>query len=108
MSTHILSEVEATCDRAIIIMDGEIRADAKRAYGTLDMAELRTRMEADIDAEAEVAPATSTHKPVGERPCRGCHRPTGVPCAHNTIQRFALAGAAGFANGRSATRNRSS
>jgi ABC-2 type transport system ATP-binding protein len=29
VSTHILSEVEATCDRAIIIMEGEIRADAK-------------------------------------------------------------------------------
>lgn len=29
VSTHILSEVEATCDRAIIIMDGRIRADAK-------------------------------------------------------------------------------
>jgi ABC-2 type transport system ATP-binding protein len=28
VSTHILSEVEATCHRAIIIMDGEIRADA--------------------------------------------------------------------------------
>lgn len=27
ISTHILSEVEATCHRAIIIMDGEIRAD---------------------------------------------------------------------------------
>jgi ABC-2 type transport system ATP-binding protein len=29
VSTHILSEVEATCHRAIIIMDGHIRADAK-------------------------------------------------------------------------------
>lgn len=28
-STHILSEVEALCDRAIILMSGEIRADAK-------------------------------------------------------------------------------
>ena len=27
LSTHILSEVEATCDRAVIIVDGEIRAD---------------------------------------------------------------------------------
>lgn len=27
MSTHILSEVEATCHRAIIMMDGQIRAD---------------------------------------------------------------------------------
>ncbi len=29
ISTHILSEVEATCDRAIIIMNGEVRADSK-------------------------------------------------------------------------------
>ncbi|MDH5298372.1 MAG: ABC transporter ATP-binding protein, partial [Desulfobulbaceae bacterium] len=29
ISTHILSEVEATCDRAIILMDGEIKADAR-------------------------------------------------------------------------------
>ncbi|MCB0125098.1 MAG: ATP-binding cassette domain-containing protein [Caldilineaceae bacterium] len=28
-STHILSEVEALCDRAIILMNGEVRADAK-------------------------------------------------------------------------------
>jgi ABC-2 type transport system ATP-binding protein len=30
-STHILSEVEAVCDRAIIIMNGEIKADARLA-----------------------------------------------------------------------------
>jgi ABC-2 type transport system ATP-binding protein len=29
ISTHILSEVEATCDRAIIIIKGEIKADAQ-------------------------------------------------------------------------------
>lgn len=29
VSTHILTEVEATCHRAIIIMEGRIRADAK-------------------------------------------------------------------------------
>ena len=28
LSTHILSEAEATCDRAIIVIDGEIKADA--------------------------------------------------------------------------------
>src|SRR5690606_32073353 len=28
LSTHILSEVEATCDRVLIIMAGELRADA--------------------------------------------------------------------------------
>lgn len=30
-STHILSEVEALCDRAIIVMNGEIKADARLA-----------------------------------------------------------------------------
>jgi ABC-2 type transport system ATP-binding protein len=30
-STHILSEVEALCDRAIILMNGEVRADARLA-----------------------------------------------------------------------------
>jgi ABC-2 type transport system ATP-binding protein len=29
LSTHILSEVEATCDRVIILLNGEIRADAR-------------------------------------------------------------------------------
>lgn len=29
VSTHILPEVEATCDRAIIIMDGQIQADSR-------------------------------------------------------------------------------
>ena len=28
-STHILSEVEALCDRAIILLNGEVRSDAK-------------------------------------------------------------------------------
>ena len=38
VSTHILSEVEATCDRAIIIIRGKLKADAKLAdlSGTAD------------------------------------------------------------------------
>jgi ABC-2 type transport system ATP-binding protein len=31
LSTHILSEVEATCDRVLVIMKGTLRADAKLA-----------------------------------------------------------------------------
>jgi len=31
LSTHILSEVEATCDRAVILIDGRVRADASLA-----------------------------------------------------------------------------
>ena len=31
LSTHILSEVEAVCDRAIVLLNGEVRADARLA-----------------------------------------------------------------------------
>lgn len=31
LSTHILSEVEALCDRVIILLDGEVRSDARLA-----------------------------------------------------------------------------
>ncbi len=31
VSTHILSEVEATCDRVIILLNGEVKADARLA-----------------------------------------------------------------------------
>ena len=31
LSTHILSEVEATCERVLVIMQGQLRADAKLA-----------------------------------------------------------------------------
>ncbi len=31
LSTHILSEVEATCERVLVIMSGQLRADAKLA-----------------------------------------------------------------------------
>jgi ABC-2 type transport system ATP-binding protein len=31
LSTHILSEVEATCDRVIILLNGKVRADARLA-----------------------------------------------------------------------------
>jgi ABC-2 type transport system ATP-binding protein len=31
LSTHILSEVEATCDRVIILLNGEVRSDARLA-----------------------------------------------------------------------------
>lgn len=44
ISTHILPEVEATCHRAIIIMDGRIRADAK-------MSDLRATTNAIVSVE---------------------------------------------------------
>jgi ABC-2 type transport system ATP-binding protein len=45
LSTHILSEVEATCERVVIIMRGELKADAK-------LSELRSSNEAVVAVEA--------------------------------------------------------
>lgn len=41
---------------------------AYRAYGTLDLRELRQRMELDVAAAAGVAPPSSQDAPAGERP----------------------------------------
>lgn len=40
----------------------------RAAYGTLDMREVRARMEADLAAAAGVVPAGSQEEPTGERP----------------------------------------
>jgi ABC-2 type transport system ATP-binding protein len=45
LSTHILSEVEATCERVLVIMQGELRADAK-------LAELRSANAAVVAVDA--------------------------------------------------------
>ncbi|HET9619806.1 MAG TPA: ATP-binding cassette domain-containing protein [Kofleriaceae bacterium] len=45
LSTHILSEVEATCERVLVIMAGQLRADAK-------LAELRSANAAVVAIEA--------------------------------------------------------
>ena len=45
LSTHILSEVEATCERVLVIMQGELRADAK-------LADLRSSNAAVVAIEA--------------------------------------------------------
>jgi ABC-2 type transport system ATP-binding protein len=45
LSTHILSEVEATCERVLVIMQGELRADAK-------LADLRSANAAVVAIEA--------------------------------------------------------
>ncbi|HRC57561.1 MAG TPA: ATP-binding cassette domain-containing protein, partial [Kofleriaceae bacterium] len=45
LSTHILSEVEATCERVLVIMQGHLRADAK-------LAELRSVNAAVVAIEA--------------------------------------------------------
>jgi len=46
LSTHILSEVEATCERVLVIMAGRLRADAK-------LAELRSANAAVVAIEAK-------------------------------------------------------
>src|SRR5580658_5625119 len=45
LSTHILSEVEATCERVVVIMQGKLRADAK-------LADLRSTNAAVVAIEA--------------------------------------------------------
>ena len=69
LSTHILSEVEAACERVLVIMRGELRADAK-------LADLRNANAAvvAIDAAAEGVEAklkeiagVTRVEPIGER-----------------------------------------
>ena len=53
LSTHILSEVEATCERVLVIMNGQLRADAK-------LAELRSANAAIVAIESGAAGAEAT------------------------------------------------
>ena len=52
LSTHILSEVEATCDRAVIIMNGRIKADARLSELARSADAVLTLAEAPDGAEA--------------------------------------------------------
>lgn len=54
-STHILSEVEALCDRAIILINGEIKADAKLADLASTANAVLVLSEAVADAESRLA-----------------------------------------------------
>ncbi len=54
LSTHILSEVEATCDRAVIIMRGEVKADARLSDLSAATDALLT-LETDARGEAIIA-----------------------------------------------------
>ena len=54
VSTHILSEVEATCHRAIIIMEGQIRADSR-----LDELTHTTAAVVSVNRDADVESALS-------------------------------------------------
>jgi ABC-2 type transport system ATP-binding protein len=47
LSTHILPEVEATCDRAVILIDGRVRADGKLAEITRSRVQVVTLSASD-------------------------------------------------------------
>lgn len=51
-STHILSEVEQVCDRAIILLDGRVRADAR-----LDALQKTPKVVVGVAADTVVSPA---------------------------------------------------
>jgi ABC-2 type transport system ATP-binding protein len=53
LSTHILAEVEATCERVLVIMRGELRADAK-------LADLRSSNAAVVVVEASASDVEQT------------------------------------------------
>jgi ABC-2 type transport system ATP-binding protein len=57
LSTHILSEVEATCERVLVIMQGQLRADAK-------LAELRSANAAVVAIESSAAGVADALKQV--------------------------------------------
>jgi ABC-2 type transport system ATP-binding protein len=59
LSTHILSEVEATCERVLVIMQGQLRADAK-------LADLRSANAAVVAIEAAASGVADVlHKVTG-------------------------------------------
>ena len=60
LSTHILSEVEATCSRAVILIDGRVRADGSLEELTRGTAELVT-LRVDDPARAGAALAGLPH-----------------------------------------------
>ena len=72
-STHILSEVEALCDRVIILMNGEIRADAR-------LSELAATSDAILVLEDAPAGATRTLRNLtGVRDVEQIKTPDGYP-----------------------------
>lgn len=58
LSTHILSEVEATCDRVIILLNAEVRANARLAdlAATVDAILVLDASAPDVTAELERLP----------------------------------------------------
>jgi len=58
LSTHILSEVEATCDRVIILLNGQVRADARLAElaATVDAVLLLAEGAPDVSGDLQALP----------------------------------------------------
>jgi ABC-2 type transport system ATP-binding protein len=58
LSTHILSEVEATCDRVVILLNGEIKADAQLAEleATTDIVLVLEEDRPEVSGELEGLP----------------------------------------------------
>ena len=54
LSTHILSEVEAVCDRVIILLNGEVRADARLAELSSQTATILVLQQGANDVTAEL------------------------------------------------------
>jgi ABC-2 type transport system ATP-binding protein len=71
LSTHILSEVEATCDRVIILLNGEVKADARladlsaTADAVLVLGEGAPDATGDLKALPGVQSVEATHKTDG-------------------------------------------
>ena len=70
-SSHILSEVEAVCDRVIIIMNGQVKADARLAElssttdAVLVLQQETARVDQALKSLAEVRDVEQTHTPDG-------------------------------------------
>lgn len=74
VSTHILSEVEATCDRAIIIMDGQIQADSRLDELTSSASAVVGVMDADAKAKAALEAIAGVQRVTTEDERRGMTR----------------------------------
>jgi len=66
LSTHILSEVEAVCDRVIILMNGEIKADARLSdlASTTDVVVVLGDGAPDVTARLKALPDAGAVEPV--------------------------------------------
>jgi ABC-2 type transport system ATP-binding protein len=75
-STHILSEVEAVCDRAIILMNGRVRADAR-------LSELEATADAILVLQSKVKDIGSALQSIkGVRAVEARTTPDGFPAYH--------------------------